>query len=249
MPARPGGAKLLCAEMDRNGYDILRFDFDVHAQGELSAERREWFARNRCRGKFLIGNRTILFTFFSGRGGMLTLLDRIYRGDVCRRAFARTEDVHLTYAEDLYEFFAVAFHAHRYGEFCRPLYRYNLSTGIASWQNCSGASLTNVSDSFFAGLVKRAQSYVALSAWRGWRGERCGLLCDLVSVSAHFTGRCDLGSTNVFCQSEVVGQRDCGKILGVVLDVLDKRMPTFSAMDNCPMDGMELARACTRAVS
>lgn len=227
----PDACEVLCAEMDRNGYDILRFDFDVHAQGELSAERREWFARNRCRGKFLIGNRTILFTFFSGRGGMLTLLDRIYRGDVCRRAFARTEDVHLTYAEDLYEFFAVAFHAHRYGEFCRPLYRYNLSTGITSWQNCSGASLTNVSDSFFAGLVKRAQSYVALKRLAMAFGAEsdADFFCDLVERErSHLLVDVILGEYKRFLrQSEVVGQRDYGKILGVVLDVLDKEDADF----------------------
>lgn len=167
----PDTCEVLCAEMDRGGYDILRFDFDVHSDFDVPTVRRDWFVRNRCRGDVLVGNRTILSTFFSGRGGMLTLLDRIYRTDVCQRAFARTEDVHLTYAEDLYECFAVAAHSHHYGELCRPLYRYNLSSGVTSWQNQSSAVLIKMRDSFFAGLVKRAQSYMALKRLAMTLGE------------------------------------------------------------------------------
>lgn len=221
----PDACEVLCAEMDRGGHDILRFDFDVHAQGELPAERRDWFARNRCRGDVRVGNRAILSTFFSGRGGMLTLLDRIYRGDVCRRAFARTEDVHLTYAEDLYECFAVAAHAHRYGEIRRPLYRYNLSAGITSWQNQSGATLAKTVDVFFAGLVKRARSYAALKRLAtafGAEGDP-DFYRDLVERErAHLLVGVILGECKRFLlQTGQVPGRHFGESLGAVFDVLD----------------------------
>lgn len=228
----PDACELLCAEMDRGGHDILRFDFDVHAQGGLPAERRDWFERNRCRGDVLIGNRTILSTFFSGCGGMLTLLDRIYSGDVCRRAFARTEDVHLTYAEDLYECFAIATLAQRYGEFPHPLYRYNLSTGITSLQNLSGAALSQEFDAFFAGLAKRAHAYSAFKRLAISLGGECGqdvFFQTLVERERrHLLVGVILGESQRFLdQTELTPGKRFGDCFGAIFDALDPEDATF----------------------
>ena len=64
-----------------------------------------------------------------------TLLNKIYRGNLAHKAFAEVEDGPLTYAEDLYAFFHIAYFANSYYGIEEELYVYNYGQGFSGHIN------------------------------------------------------------------------------------------------------------------
>ena len=65
------------------------------------------------------------------------LWNKIYRGDLCRRAFSFVQDAHVTHAEDLYIFFIIASMARSYMGISDVLHRYNFGRGGLGHQETS----------------------------------------------------------------------------------------------------------------
>jgi len=62
-----------------------------------------------------------------------TPVNKIYKAELCKKAYLQTEDVHLVFAEDLYAYFIIANNATGYyGWESKPLYYYCYGRGVTS---------------------------------------------------------------------------------------------------------------------
>ena len=169
----PGALAHLRRRLERDPADLLRFDFAFRAPSPGDADLRRFHEGLRCSGRSARGPGCALPLFFHGANASMQLWSFAVRADVCRDAFARTEDSRLVYAEDIYEFFALAACAASYGE--EPFEGYLYSTGgggITGWRAEKERAPTAYADGCLASLKPRLESFAALARFaRGFRGE------------------------------------------------------------------------------
>ena len=168
----PGLLARLRDRIQRDPADLIRYDFAYRNPASVDPAERSFHESKRCTGRAASGPGCALPFFFTGRNESLQIWLFAIRAEVCRAAFAATEDSRLVYTEDIYEVFALASSAGSYGEEPFSGYVYDKGTGgITAWR----ASREADPASWFAGwtdtLRPRLESFAAMARFaKAFRG-------------------------------------------------------------------------------
>lgn len=168
----PGLLARLRKRIARKPVDLLRFDFDWKDPATADPALVRFYASGRCSGREASGAGCALPLFFTGANVPLLFPAFAFRAPVCKAAFARMDSIRLVYAEDIYEFFAVASFADSYGEEPFPGYVYDAgSGGITSWRIEKDRNPETYAAGYFENIGKRLASFAAMARWaRSFRG-------------------------------------------------------------------------------
>ena len=169
----PGALARLRNRIESSPVDLVHFDFAFRSPDSVPPGLREYHERRRCTGRASVGPGCALKTLFSAVGSSVQIWTFLCRGEVCREAFARTEDARLVYAEDYYEVFAMASLAESYAEepFVGCLYE-TASGGITDWRGACGKDADAYVRGFLGSLEGRVASFAAMARYaRRFRGK------------------------------------------------------------------------------
>lgn len=153
----PQACEIACREIELSHVDLLQFGVELIdcagvPDSRLKANRRRLAPYP---GTITAEGPTGLVDACWGQGLFsFNLWGKIYRGDLCREAFAEVEDLELSKAEDLYAFFVIAARAHSYRGISQVLYRYRYGAG--------GTGLASLSLEGFEKLLTEKQAVSAL---------------------------------------------------------------------------------------
>ena len=168
----PGILEQLRHRVERDPADLIRFDFAFRNPSSGDDELRRFHEERRCSGRSDRGPGCALPHFFNGANASMQLWSFLSRAEVCKDAFARTEDSRLIYAEDIYEVFALAACAASYGE--EPFAGYLYSTdsgGITKWRASRDSDPAAYAEGYFASLGARVDSFAAMARFaRAFQG-------------------------------------------------------------------------------
>lgn len=160
----PGLLERLRRRIAADPADILRFDFRYEDSRPVDPDQIRFHDARRCSGRSAQGPGCVLPLFFTGRNESMQLWSFAYRAAVCQEAFARTESARLVYAEDVYEFFAIASLAESYGEESFPGYVYDAGAGgITRWRAEKDRNPEAYAAGYFANLENRLASFAAMA--------------------------------------------------------------------------------------
>lgn len=168
----PGLLARLRERIAGNPADLLRFDFEWKDPAAADPALVRFYASGRCSGREASGAGCALRLFFTGANVPLLFPAFAFRASVCKAAFSRMEPIRLVYAEDIYEFFAVASFADSYGEEPFPGYVYDAGAGgITRWRAEKDRNPEAYAAGYFANIGKRLASFAAMARWaRAFRG-------------------------------------------------------------------------------
>ena len=125
----PDTCQLAYENIVKNRTDILQYGTVVENCANVPAWRinLNQKALNPYVGGVLTGN--LLKACFVEKKFSVNTVNKMFRGDVCRRAFANVEDGVFHYAEDLYALFNVLLIARSYSAIDKKLYHYCFGRG------------------------------------------------------------------------------------------------------------------------
>lgn len=129
---------------------------------------------------------------FSGNLG-----NKIFRGDLARKAFGCVEDGYFCRAEDWYAFFIIAYFSRSYFGIADKLYRYNFGIGVIG-----GNKLTMKK---FDALLSQKKVFEALKSFLGTRGDGKHYQNSLETIRAIFLGQCLHAWLSTLSQEDAVG--------------------------------------------
>lgn len=110
------------------------------------------------------------------------LWNKIFRGDLTRKAFDSVEDGYFPRAQDWYAFFIIAYLSRSYFGIADKLYRYNFGIGVIG-----GNRLTMKK---FDALLSQKKVFEALKSFLGKRGDGKHYQNSLETIRAIFWGQC-----------------------------------------------------------
>lgn len=110
------------------------------------------------------------------------LWNKIFRGDLVRKAFDCVEDGYFRRAEDWYAFFIIAYLSRSYFGIADKLYRYNFGIGVIG-----GNKLTMKK---FDALLSQKKVFEALKSFLGKRGDGKHYQNSLETIRTIFLGQC-----------------------------------------------------------
>lgn len=110
--------------------DMLQFGTQIINCGGISEKR---IASNEkllrpCLAQ--IRGEHLLFSCWKEKRFGFTLWNKIYKGELCRKAFQYIQDGAFPKAQDLYAFFVIAYFSKSYQGISKPLYQYHFGRGI-----------------------------------------------------------------------------------------------------------------------
>lgn len=116
--------------MDKYDVDILQFGTYVDALPSVKESTRKFFEGfAKPYNKFLYG-KEIFEGCFEYKKYRFTLWNKIYKSDLCKKAFFYIKDGCFSKAQDLYAFFIIAYFAKSYYGINKKFYHYNYGRGI-----------------------------------------------------------------------------------------------------------------------
>lgn len=118
--------------MTEENVDILQFNINLLlSNGDLQLDTG-WFQTYKHK---LFSNQEIISACVNNRYNWC-LWNKIYKADVCIKAYQAIKDVYLVAAEDCYAYFLIAYYSQTFiGKSTEPLYDYRQGTGVTSQSN------------------------------------------------------------------------------------------------------------------
>lgn len=117
--------------------DILQFGVNIVNMAGVPEKRIEMNKNLVKPCTELLENADILKLVWEDGKFRFSLWNKIYKGDLCREAFAQVEDGYFPKAQDLYAFFIIAYYAKSSFGIKDELYNYNFGVGITGGNNIS----------------------------------------------------------------------------------------------------------------
>ena len=117
--------------------DILHFTADVEKCGNVSDEKIKAVKDFMKPYSGELKNNQVFEYCFDKKAYNHTLINKIYKADICKKAYEQTEDTYMIFAEDLYVYFIISDTAKSYcGIDTKPLYFYCYGRGVTQLDNC-----------------------------------------------------------------------------------------------------------------
>lgn len=118
--------------------DIVHFDLNIINVGNSPENMVESIKNAVVPYNGLLQGKDVFLGCFKDRKYAPTPCNKIYKTDICKKAYKKTADEHILFAEDLYAYFIISCYAKSYyGWNSKPLYNYCYGRGISG-----GASFT-----------------------------------------------------------------------------------------------------------
>lgn len=133
----------LASLMDQTPVDILHFGTTIKSMNNISAEEEKNFHNfSKPYRKFLERNDLYNACFYEHLFGF-SLWNKIYRGDIVRKAFENFPDIRMDIAEDLLTFFMITCFSSTYGFCDENYYIYNFGGGITGGKTITLKEMCN----------------------------------------------------------------------------------------------------------
>lgn len=122
--------KKLSEEMDSHDVDILQFGTYIDALPSVPSDSVAFFERFAKPHIQMLEGREVFEACFVRQEYRFNLWNKIYKTQLCKKAFAEIADGYFPKAQDLYAFFILAWYANSYLGIKTKLYHYNYGSGI-----------------------------------------------------------------------------------------------------------------------
>lgn len=117
---------------EKEKVDILHFCSDVFNDGAVNEEQNKQIRKLLRPYYGRLTGADVFETGFARRKVWGTLWNKLYRGDLCRKAFSELPEAYYAVGEDLLTFCAIAYYAQSYlGWHSKPLYHYSAFKDIS----------------------------------------------------------------------------------------------------------------------
>lgn len=127
----PFACEYLYETMKREQVDILQYGTNVIPAAPMSEEMLTWINNFLRPFEMRVEGSEILNKCFVEDKFDFNITDKMWNGDICRKAFSEIENSHIVAAEDRYAFFVMAFYSRSYLGLCdAKFYNYNVGVGI-----------------------------------------------------------------------------------------------------------------------
>ena len=178
----PEACETACAAIEELKTDMVEFDTEVVNCGGMLQSRIDANQRRLKPRLERIDAGDLVETCFVDKAFSFTLWNKIYRGDICRAAFADIEDGSFPKAQDLYGFFVIAYYAQSYQGIDSRLYRYCFGRGV------TGGDVMSLEK--FDVLLQEKKVSEALRRFAYGKDAEARLASALVSVENGFLLEC-----------------------------------------------------------
>lgn len=126
----------LYEKIKREQVDILQYGTNVIPAAPMSEEMLTWINNFLQPFEMRVEGSEILNKCFVEDKFDFNITDKMWNGDICRKAFSEIENSHIVAAEDRYAFFVMSFYSHSYlGLGNAKFYNYNVGVGITGGDN------------------------------------------------------------------------------------------------------------------
>lgn len=129
-----------------------------------------------------IHDENLVFSCWEERKFGFSLWNKIFDGEICRRAFEKVKDGSFPKAQDLYAFFLIAYYSKTYMGIENPLYRYKFGLGV------TGSNFISVEK--FDILLTERKIWECLSEFIEEQNEANRYRNILEGIYQHFLGDC-----------------------------------------------------------
>lgn len=116
--------------IEQLGVDMVHFESQVIKAENIDSERVNATLRALSSFKEVLNETDLIKACWDEKKFGFTLWNKIYNGDICRKAFEKIEDSFLPRAQDLYAFFVIAYFSKSYAGISDELYSYRLGSGV-----------------------------------------------------------------------------------------------------------------------
>lgn len=118
---------------EKEKVDILHFCGDVFNDGAVNEEQNKQIRKLLRPYYGRLTGADVFETGFAGRKVWANVVNKLYRGDLCRKAFSELPEAYYAVGEDLLTFCAIAYYAQSYlGWHSKPLYHYRVGNGVST---------------------------------------------------------------------------------------------------------------------
>lgn len=127
--------EILYNQIKNKGVDVLQFGTIIHPCLDYSKKTIENLEDllEPCNNKIVDDN--LINACFRDKLFGFTLWNKIYKSSICKKAFSKVNDKHLTRAEDLYASFLIMYYAKSYESVPNKFHNYYFGRGITGEQN------------------------------------------------------------------------------------------------------------------
>ena len=122
--------EVLLREMEREQVDILHFGSYLHPEPYMEQARIERSRKNLIPYCGRLSGENVLEGCFLQNKYRFTIWNKLYRADICRRAFENIENGYFIKGEDVYSYYVLAHYARSYKGIPDKKYHYRLGVGI-----------------------------------------------------------------------------------------------------------------------
>ena len=126
----PDACQIASETIEKYGTDMVQFDTEVVNCAGVSEERIQMNQRFLFPCQEEIRAENLIFSCWKEKKIGFSLWNKIFDGEICRRAFADVEDGFYPKAQDLYAFFLIAYYSRSYMGIKNRLYRYMFGIGV-----------------------------------------------------------------------------------------------------------------------
>jgi len=120
----------LYAEMEKRDVDVLHFGTYVDAEPGVSKQGVDWFKKFAAPLQKRLDGKEVFENCFVNQAYSFNLWNKIYRSELCKKAFSCVEDGFFPKAQDLYAFFIISWFAQSYCGIKKQYYHYAYGRGI-----------------------------------------------------------------------------------------------------------------------
>lgn len=126
----PNACAVAVDAIEKFGTDMVQFDTEIINYAEVSEARIQMNQKLLFPYLNRIQNENLIFQCWKEKKFGFTLWNKIFNGNICRKAFSEVEDGSYPKAQDLYAFFLIAYYSKSYIGIEDRLYKYMFGVGI-----------------------------------------------------------------------------------------------------------------------
>lgn len=162
--------------------DMVQFDTTIVNCAGVSESRIQMNQRLLEPYRKRIESENLIFSCWEERKFGFNLWNKIYKGDICRKAFSKVKDGAFPKAQDLYAFFLIAYYSRSYQGIEEALYQYNFGLGV------TGRNYITLDN--FDILLTEKRVWESLKEFTEQQNQSDKYLSILNKIYDHFLGEC-----------------------------------------------------------
>ena len=126
----PNACEIAVKAIEKYGTDMVQFDTEIINCAGVPEERIQMNQKLLLPYMKKIEDANLVFSCWEEKKFGFTLWNKIFDGDLCRKAFWEVEDGFFPKAQDVYAFFLIAYHCRSYMGIEDKLYKYMFGVGV-----------------------------------------------------------------------------------------------------------------------